>query len=94
MSAKFYVYILLCRDNTLYTGYTTNLENRLLQHNNKKGAKYTRGRTPVVLVYYEELTSKSEALKRECAIKKLKRHEKNVLIKKYLPKEIYTSLFL
>lgn len=78
----FYVYMLKCSDNTLYTGYTVNLEARINSHNKGKASKYTRGRLPVELVYYEELSSKSEALKRECAIKKLTRNEKLELIKR------------
>ena len=77
----FYVYILRCKDYTLYTGYTVNLENRLNVHNKGLGAKYTRGRRPVKLVYSEKYNSKSEALKREYYIKKLTRRKKLKLIK-------------
>lgn len=77
-----YVYILRCSDNTYYTGYTNDLEKRVETHNLKKGAKYTRARTPVSLVYFERLETKSEALKRECEIKKLTRQQKDELIKK------------
>ena len=66
-----FVYILRCIDDTLYTGYTTNLKDRIIKHNDKIGAKYTRGRTPVELVYFEIFDTKSEALKREIAIKKM-----------------------
>lgn len=76
----FYVYILQCSDNTLYTGYTVNLEKRVETHNSAKGAKYTRGRLPVELLYHEILDSKSEAMKRENQIKKLSRQEKLYLI--------------
>lgn len=79
----FYVYILKCKDDTLYTGYTNNLEKRLKVHSEGKGAKYTRCRLPVSLVYYEELSDKSSAMKRECAIKKLTRVAKLELIKTY-----------
>lgn len=75
-----YVYMLRCKDGTLYTGWTNNLEHRLAQHQQGKGAKYTRGRTPLELVYYEELADKESALKRECAIKKLTRREKLLLV--------------
>lgn len=68
---KYYTYILKCSDDTYYTGYTTDLKKRIETHNEKKGAKYTRGRTPVTLMYYEEFETKSEALKREAQIKKL-----------------------
>ena len=76
-----YVYILQCADNTLYTGYTNDLERRINLHNSGKGTKYTRGRTPVKLRYFEEYQTKSEAMKREYAIKQLKRQDKLRLIK-------------
>lgn len=76
-----YVYILRCRDDSLYTGYTVDLEKRLLTHNSGKASKYTRGRLPVELVYFEELPSKSEALKREYEIKQMERTKKLKLIK-------------
>ena len=72
----FYIYILKCRDDTFYTGYTHNLDNRVMQHNEGKGAKYTRGRLPVTLVYFEKYETKSEAMKREYQIKQLSREEK------------------
>lgn len=72
----FYTYILECSDGTLYCGYTTNLEKRVAEHNKGKGAKYTKSRRPVKLVYFEEFPTKSLAMKRECSIKKLKREEK------------------
>lgn len=75
-----YTYILKCSDNTLYTGWTTNLERRLATHNQGKGAKYTRSRLPVTLVYYEFHTTKEEAMSREAAIKKLSRPQKERLI--------------
>lgn len=76
-----YVYILECKDGTLYTGYTNNLKKRLLAHNQgTTGAKYTRGRRPVVLIYSEKYKSKSKALKREWEIKCLKRKDKVMLI--------------
>ncbi len=74
-----YVYILECSDNTLYTGWTTNIERRLEEHNSGIGAKYTRGRCPVKLRYVEEFASKEEALSREFAIKQLRRSEKIAL---------------
>lgn len=91
--STFFVYILLCNDNTLYIGYTTNLNNRLSQHNNKKGAKYTRGRTPVILVFWESFATKSEALKKEFALKQLSRAKKLELIKEQLPPSTFASLF-
>lgn len=78
----FYTYILECADETLYTGYTNNLEKRLAEHNGSKlGAKYTKARRPVILKYSESFATKSEAMKREIQIKKLTRSEKLDLIK-------------
>ena len=93
MGKMFYVYILLCFDGSLYTGYTTDIDHRVLQHNLKKGAKYTRGRTPVTLVYCETLASKSDALKREITVKKLSREKKLGLVKSWLTDPIYQQLF-
>ena len=76
-----YVYIVECRDNTLYTGYTNDPARRIKEHNLGDGAKYTRGRGPVKLVYLEEFTDKSEAMKREYEIKQLSRSEKLELIR-------------
>jgi len=70
------VYILICSDNTLYTGITNNLERRLSQHNAGKASKYTRARLPVQLFYSFEVANKSEALKEEYRIKQLSREEK------------------
>ncbi|MDD4136210.1 MAG: GIY-YIG nuclease family protein [Candidatus Shapirobacteria bacterium] len=80
----YFLYILQCVDNTLYTGITTNLDRRLKEHNNSKlGAKYTKIRRPVKLVYSQQFTDRSEASKEESRIKKLSRQEKiNLLIKK------------
>ena len=75
-----YVYILKCSDNTLYTGWTTSLEKRIKAHISGKGAKYTRVRLPVEIVYFEEFQDKKEAMKREYAIKQLSRQEKLKLI--------------
>ncbi len=75
-----FVYILECRDGTWYTGWTVNLEHRLQAHNNGKGAKYTRSRLPVRLIYAEEAPDKVSALKREYAIKHLRRREKERLV--------------
>ena len=79
-----YVYILRCSDDSLYTGWTNNLEKRIKAHSNGKGAKYTKARLPVELVYFEEFEDKIEAMRREYAIKKLTRKEKLLLIKKGL----------
>ncbi|MBU5437417.1 GIY-YIG nuclease family protein [Tissierella sp. MSJ-40] len=78
-----YVYMMLCNDNTLYTGWTVDLEKRLETHNLGKASKYTRARLPVKLVYFETFDNKIDAQKREYAIKKLTRKEKLELIKNY-----------
>lgn len=75
-----YVYIVKCKDETYYTGYASDIEKRIKAHNDGKGAKYTRGRRPVVKVYHEVFDTKREALQREYAIKKLSRIEKLKLI--------------
>lgn len=85
-----FIYILQCADNTLYTGYTTDIEKRMIEHNGEgstkaarsAGAKYTRGRRPVELVYQESFTTRSEALQREYAIKQLSRLEKQQMVDK------------
>lgn len=79
----YYVYILKCHDKTLYTGYTTDLERRITAHNKGIASKYTRGRLPVKLMYYEVFETKSLALKREYRIKQLKRTEKLKLINNF-----------
>lgn len=75
-----YTYIVKCSDKTLYTGWTNNLKKRLEAHNSGKGAKYTKNRRPVELVYFEEYDTKQEAMKREYAIKQLSRQKKLALI--------------
>lgn len=77
-----FVYIIECQDNSLYTGITNNLEKRLKAHNEKKGAKAVKGKLPVKLVYQEGYNKKSLALSRESEIKSFKRKEKLELIKK------------
>lgn len=77
---KYYVYIILTVNNKLYCGYTTNLERRYKLHCEGKGAKFTRANKPLKLVYSVEFTTKEDALKEECRIKKLKRTEKEKLI--------------
>jgi predicted GIY-YIG superfamily endonuclease len=74
-----YVYILRCGDDTLYTGITDDVQRRLKAHRAGRGAKYTRGRGPLELVYQEEQPDKSSALRRELAVKKLTRAEKLAL---------------
>jgi putative endonuclease len=75
-----YVYVLRCADDTLYTGYTTDVERRVAEHDAGEGAKYTRGRTPVELVHTESFGSRSAALSREAAIKSSSRVEKERLV--------------
>ncbi|MCI6190876.1 MAG: GIY-YIG nuclease family protein [Clostridium sp.] len=77
-----YVYMIRCKDGSLYTGWTNNLEKRFRNHCKGKGAKYTRGRGPLELVYYEVFEDKGEAMRREYEIKKLKKSEKEKLIEK------------
>lgn len=78
-----YTYIVECSDGTLYTGWTTEIDRRVQEHNSGSGAKYTRARRPVILRYFEKFNTKEEAMKRECAIKKLSREEKMKLIKEF-----------
>lgn len=75
-----YTYILKCRDESLYTGWTNDLDKRINDHNAGKGAKYTKPRRPVELVYYETFKTKEEAMKREYAIKQMSRRRKMELI--------------
>ena len=75
-----YIYILRCRDGSLYTGWTNNLEKRLNCHNAGKGAKYTKARLPVELAYFETFQTKKEAMQREWEIKKMKKKKKIALI--------------
>lgn len=83
MEKQWLVYILQCCDGTLYTGITDNLPHRLEMHRSGKGAKYTRGRSPLTLVYREDAPSYSDALKREYQVKQLTRTEKLKLIENY-----------
>lgn len=79
---SYYFYILRCADNSLYSGITNNLEKRLREHNsvNSKGAKYTRAKRPVKLVYSEKYRSKKTAMKREIEVKRLTKAEKEKLV--------------
>jgi len=85
------VYIVCCADGSFYTGYTTDTERRIKEHNGEgdskseqsAGARYTRGRRPVKLFYKESFATRSEAMKRECAIKKMTKAEKVEMIKNY-----------
>ena len=78
----FFVYILKCSDGTLYTGWTNNLDKRMDKHNAGHGAKYTRGRLPVEMVYFEAYETKEEAMSREFKIQRMNRSQKIELIKK------------
>lgn len=80
MDKCWYLYILRCGDGTLYTGITTDVEARLEAHRSGKGAKYTRGRGPLELVYREQCEDHSHALKRELAVKSMTKEEKKKLI--------------
>lgn len=82
MEPKWYLYILRCGDGTLYTGITTDVEKRLETHRAGKGAKYTRGRLPLEVVYRECCGTHSDALKREAAIKRMTRQKKETLLTK------------
>ena len=75
-----YVYVLRCADDTFYTGYTTDVERRVAEHDDGAGAKYTRGRTPVELVHVERFESRSAAMRREHEIKQYSRAEKERLV--------------
>ncbi len=77
---SYFAYMLECADGSLYSGYTDDLEKRLKTHNSGRGSKYTRSRLPVRLAYFEEFETKSEAMKREAAFKKLSRAEKTELV--------------
>ena len=79
MEKTWYLYILRCGDDTLYTGITTDVQRRLADHRAGKGAKYTRGRAPLELVYEEKCGTHSDALRRELAVKALSRAEKEKL---------------
>lgn len=88
MTSLFYIYILKCSDNSLYTGYTDNLERRLKKHNQGKASKYTRSRLPVSIVYSEEHPDKSSAMKREIWIKSLSRENKIKLIQEATDEQV------
>jgi putative endonuclease len=81
LTKPWFVYIIQCGDNSLYTGISNNIERRIAKHNSGKGAKYTKGRGPFKLLYSESHPNKSQASKREAQIKNLSRQEKLELIK-------------
>ena len=84
--SKAYMYVVECSDGTLYTGYTTDVGRRLKTHNSGKGAKYTRARLPVKLIYSEAFDSKSEAMSAEALFKKKSREKKLAYIKEHTEK--------
>ncbi len=88
-----YTYIIKCNDGSLYTGWTNNLEKRLEAHNSGKGAKYTKNRRPVELVYKEGFTTKKEAMSREWHIKRMSREDKLKLIGEVVDKEMFINNF-
>jgi len=79
VASEHYVYVVECSDGTLYTGYTTDVDRRVEEHNAGEGAKYTRGRTPVRLAHVEGYETRSEAMSRESEIKSMSRDEKEEL---------------
>ena len=79
-SEKCYTYMVRCADRSLYTGWTVDLEKRVAAHNSGQGAKYTKSRRPVVLVYYEVFENRQDAMRREYAIKQLTKKEKERLV--------------
>lgn len=83
-----YTYIVKCADGTFYTGWTNCIEKRLADHNSGKGAKYTKPRLPVELVYLEAFPTKQQAMSREAGIKKLTRREKEALVEEYQKKRL------
>ena len=85
---RYYAYMLRCNDNSIYSGYTVDLNKRLETHNMGKGAKYTRARLPVQLEYFEEFEDKKEALRREREFKKYTHNEKENIIKKFKNMEV------
>lgn len=87
-----YTYILRCSDGTFYTGWTNHLEERVRAHNEGRGAKYTRSRSPVELVYYEEFGTKREAMSREAVIKRMTRAQKLALVEVGKNKKIDCNL--
>jgi putative endonuclease len=79
---SYFTYLVECRDKSYYCGYTNDLKKRIETHNSGTGGKYTKRRLPVRLIYFEEFETRSEAMKRECEIKKFSRVKKEELVKK------------
>ena len=84
---SYFVYMVRCKNGTYYAGYTVDLENRLKTHNSGRGAKYLRGKTPVVLVYVKEYRDLGNAMRAERALKKIPRAKKEALVNAYSKKE-------
>ncbi len=84
-SSGWFLYVLKCRDGTLYTGITNDLPRRMVQHNNGTASRYTRSRRPVSVIYQERCRDKSSALKKECGMKSLSRKEKEEYMKSNAP---------
>ncbi len=81
MKKKYYFYLARCSDNTLYCGYCVNIKNREAKHNKGDGAKYTRQRRPIKIIYWEEFGTISEAMRREAQVKRWRKEKKEILIK-------------
>lgn len=90
--AVYYTYMVLCRDHSLYTGYTDDLVRRIRVHNSGKGAKYTRSRLPVQLVYWEKYSNKRQAMQREYAIKQWTRKQKLQLLSEEQQRRILSAV--
>ena len=86
---KYYVYILFCADGTYYTGWTADVQKRLAVHNKGRGAKYTRGRLPVKLLWFDSFPNKSDAMKKEYALKQLSKREKQAITRGEVHKICY-----
>jgi len=82
--SNYYAYLARCSDQSLYAGYTNDIANREAVHNEGKGSKYTRARLPIQIVYFEEFKNRSEAMKQECAFKRLTKIQKEKLVKNFL----------
>lgn len=90
-STRWFVYIVRCRDGSLYTGCTNDLEARIARHNAGKGARYTRSRLPVKLVFQRKVADRSAALSREARLKQLTREEKLALVKQFTSRRALTT---
>lgn len=83
---KYYFYLARCKDQTLYAGYTTDIKSRENKHNNGTGAKYTKHRTPIKIIYWEKFDTQKEAMQRESQIKNWSKIKKENLIKQFIPR--------